>query len=123
VPSAAETALQRKATTDFISYDSTEVILNRPTKEDNEAGGYREADPIVLPSQTMRLIRQAVAGRLNEVSLIDGTVVEETYHLLGEWDADVERGDFFFLGLERYEVAWVTRVSDYETKAGVANRG
>jgi hypothetical protein len=121
--SAVEIAVQRKNTQVFIDADPVDVILNRAERIENGSGGFIKQAPSSLTAQRVRLTPQATQGRLEEKQLLDGQMVEVDYHMVGDVDLDVERGDWFFLGGLKHEVVWVISVGSYETKAGVTNRG
>lgn len=118
-----EASLLAVSTQAFIDADPYDLVLTRPQRIDNGAGGYREVDPLTIPAQRVRLIPQGVQGRLDEAALLDGTVVVLKFHVLGMPGLDIERGDWFLHDNVRMEVAWVTEPGGYEVKAGIGNRG
>lgn len=124
MPSATELAVQRRNTDAFINADALSVALNRAGLVSNGAGGFRRGAPSVLPPQTVRLVPVgAQYGGAEEHEMLDGQTVQVDYHMVAPFDADIERGDWFFLRDEKHEVVWVRSVGDYEMKAGVTNRG
>lgn len=118
-----EVLAQRRNTVRFIEADPYDVILSRAVRTPNGAGGYRLDNPTALTAQRVRLMPQATQGRLEEAELLDGQVVPVNYHMVGDTDLDIERGDWFYKDGYKHEVVWVVKVGDYETKAGVTNRG
>lgn len=54
-----------------------------------------------------------------ERETLDGRVVKPEYVLLALWDGEMERGDRFSLGGNRYEVAFVHEKRDYQVKGEV----
>lgn len=124
MPSATELALQRAATKRFIDEDALSIILNRAAIVSNGAGGSLKGEPSSLDPQVMRLIPVGAAYGGSEVhEMLDGQTVQVNFHLLGEIDALVEPGDWFFLHGRKHEVLWVKVVGNYEVKAGVVDRG
>lgn len=121
---AVELAVQRQATTAFIQADVTSVILNRADLLPNGAGGKIRSAGEPRDPLTCRLIPVGVAYGGAEVhEMLDGQTVQVHYHLLADWDADVEVGDWFFRDGHKHEILWVRVVGDYEKKAGVTDRG
>lgn len=118
-----EIAANRRLTRRFIDADPYQVVLSRATLIPNGAGGLKKQAPMNLASQTVRLMPQAVQGRLDEKMLLDGQMVEIDFHLIGDTTLDIQRGDWFFKDGVKHEVVWVVNVGQYETKAGVTNRG
>ena len=118
-----EIAAQRRVTRRFIDADPIDVIFNRAERVENGAGGFLKQAPSTLAAQRVRLCLQATQGRLEEKQLLDGQMVEIDYHLVGDTDLDIERGDWFFKDGLKHEVVWVATVGEYEIKAGITNRG
>lgn len=120
----SEIQVQRRNTVAFINADPITVVLNRAELVSNGAGGFRRESPSPLPPQTARLVPVgAQYGGAEEHEMLDGQTVQVDYHMVALFDADIERGDWFFLRDEKHEVVWVRSVGDYEMKAGITNRG
>lgn len=115
--------MQRRQTKAFINAAPSTVILSRAGFTSNGAGGRIQGAPSPLPSQTVRLLIPSANYGQGERQLLDGQVVQVDYIMLCEWDADVERGDWFYKDGEKFEVVSVRTVGDYEKKAEITNRG
>jgi hypothetical protein len=118
----SEAAIQRQNTRAFIAADAELVALVPRVKETTASNGvvYRDLPP--LPSQVMRLI-PSTSNRAVERQTLDGTLVFPEYTLLGEYNAQMERGYRFVLEGNRYEIVMVNEKRDYETKAEVVRIG
>jgi hypothetical protein len=103
--SDVELFVRRQGTLEMIAGNSTIVSLQRPSFVDDGAGGERPGPVQVVLPQTFRIIalNRDVPRRISA----DGSEVQPSYRLLGRWNADVERGDFFVRDGVRYEVVWV----------------
>lgn len=112
---AAEAAVQRQLTAWFIAADVEAVVLERPTKTSNGAGGFKKTFAPLAP-QEMRLIPQ---GSGVERNLEDGRVVASTHVLMGNYGADMLRGDTFSLGGRDYEIVFINENREYEVKGEV----
>lgn len=119
----AETDAQRRQTKAFIDAEPTDIRLQRAELTPNGAGGTRIGAASPLPPQTVRLLIPTITSGQGERQLLDGEAVAIDYVLLGEWDADVKRGDWFYLNGVKYEIVSTRPTSDYEIKAEVTNRG
>lgn len=115
-----ELAVQRNLTRAFIAADESQVVLTRHTKVANGSGGYTTTTQ-ALTSQPFRLIPQQSGGI--ERHTLDGKIVDPSYHLLGDWDADMERFDTFTLDGRRYEVVFIVENRSYEVKGEVVYHG
>lgn len=120
--SAAELLVQKANTNAFIAVDPVDISLTRQPRTANGAGGYRLGAPAAVASQRFRLVRQGNKGETGERTLLDGTVVQVTHHLIGKFDADVQVGDRFSFEERNYEVVQVHSVGGYEVKAEVTTR-
>lgn len=121
--SAAELAVQRRVTKEFIAADSLEVALERPVRTADGAGGTISGSPTVLPVQVLRLIPLGDRGGATQRTTADGVVVTPGYALLGQHTADIARGDEFTVNGRRYEVVFIGENRQYEVKAEVVYRG
>lgn len=119
---ATELALMRKQTKHYIAQNKDDVVLLRPTKVDDGAGGHTESD-VPQPPQVMRIIQQR-EGSGTERRNRDGEVVRPDLVLLAEWDADVKRNDRFKWRSYTAEVVYVQALEDqggvYELTCEVA---
>lgn len=114
---SAETAAQRRITRAFIAADEDMVVLRRSVRTPDGAGGYEVNPPSPLPSQPMRLI-PLQSGATQRYTL-DGVLVEPAYALLGDWFADMERGDLFTMAGRQYQVVFINENRSYEVKGEV----
>lgn len=119
--SAAELAVQRDLTTAFIAADPNNTVLMRQARTANGSGGWVLGPPVALPSQVTRLI--PLQSGATERHSQDGKLVQPTYALLAEWDADMQRGDKFTLNGRRYEVVFINENQSYELKGEVIYLG
>lgn len=115
---AAEMAAQRRATDAFIRADVESVTLVPRERSRTASGGATYTDLPPRPSQAMRLI-PAKETLAVERETLDGRIVKPEYVLLALWDGEMERGDRFSLGGNRYEVAFVHEKRDYQVKGEV----
>lgn len=119
--SDAELAAQRLLTRAFIAADEDLVVLWRSVQTPDGSGGYVTSPPAALTAQPMRLI-PLQSGATERVSP-DGTAVEPGYALLGDWFADMERGDLFTMHGRRYQVVFINENQWYELKGEVIYLG
>jgi hypothetical protein len=118
-----ELEAQKRQTQAFIDALPMDVIFSRATTVPNGAGGFRKEAPSPIPPQRVRFLIPGASGQQGERELLDGQVVQVDYILLSPVDADIQRGDWFYLDGMKYEVVTVRTVGGYEKKAEVTNRG
>lgn len=113
--SDVELFVRRQGTLEMIAGNSMIVPLQRPSYVDDGAGGLQPGSVQVVLPQTFRIIalNREVPRRISA----DGSEVQPTYRLLGRWNADVERGDYFHKDGVRYEVVWVEPDKSDATRA------
>jgi hypothetical protein len=118
---AGELEIQRDLTRSFIAADSLSLALTRTPKVSDGAGGLKNGTPATLTAQTLRLnpLQDAVQSR----TTADGKQVLPQYMLMGEYNADLDRGDTFTVDGRRYEVVFVLQNKQYQVKAEVYYRG
>lgn len=116
-----ELRVERMLTDAFISADSLQVVLNRTTEVSDGAGGVLLSDTAPLAAQKMRLL--PLGDGAVERLTADGRVVRPSYMLLGNYDANMQRGDTFTLSTGRYQVVFVNENRQYEVKGEVAYVG
>ena len=121
IGSAAEVEVQKKNTAAFISASPESLVLLRQEKISNGHGGFTLSEPVELEPQVFRMILQD--RRLGDTQTGEGSAARPSYTLLGYFDADIQRGDYFFFGANRYDVDFVYEARDYQTKAEVMFRG
>jgi hypothetical protein len=117
----SENEVMRKQTAEFIAVYPLVIILVRPGAEDDGAGGTRP-DPEALEPQIFRQITQPTSPQVF-TRTIDGEEVKPDFVLLGEWNVDVQIGDYYFKDGAKHEVAYVKEDRRYETWAEVVYRG
>lgn len=115
------TSVMRKQTRDFIAANPLSVILSRADSVPDGAGGLTTPLPMNRPVQIMRVIQQGTEMPVRRS--VDGEELQPEFVLLGEHDADIRRGDWFFINGIKYEVFWVRPDRRYETWAEVVSRG
>jgi hypothetical protein len=127
-PQVADTAyelwVQRRITHAFIRAEPVDIGLSRRSSSRTALGGVMKTFSRQLPTQTFKLIMQSPAGASIEQRSDDGTERRVDYVLLGEWDADVEVGDYWDdESGERNEVTSMIPYNGYETRANVEGYG
>lgn len=121
--SATELDIMRRNTKRFIDADSRAVVLTRTPLVPTGTGGARPGVAVPLAAQTLRLLPQA-ASTATERRLPDGSVVVPTWVLLGEYTADLKRGDTFPLpDGTTGEIVYVHEKKVYQVKGEVIARG
>ncbi|AAN02078.1 gp24 [Mycobacterium phage Barnyard] len=123
---AAELALHRKGTRDFINRDKTSLVLY-PTNETWVAGTKVYNDVPPRPAQDFKVIWPG-ADQGGKVNTDEGTETSRyDFILVGNWDAVVEIGDHWTEGddenRQTYVVEWVQPYNGYEVKAGGVSHG
>lgn len=121
--SATELALLRLNTKRFIAADARSIVLTRTPLVPNGTGGTRPGAVVPVAAQTLRLLPQA-ASTATERRLPDGSLVVPTWVLLGEYTADLKRGDTFPLpDGTTGEIVYVHEKKAYQVKGEVVARG
>lgn len=120
---AMEVKIHRLNTKAFIDHRPTIVKLARPTFERAKTGGTKAVADTPLAGQTMRIVQQTTSNMV--VTLTDGTQREVEFVLLAEFDADMQRDDFWKdEATGRYWVIGdVVRDNEYERRGLVVERG
>lgn len=122
IANPVELEMQRRMTHAFIQADPVEIVLWRQTKVPNGSGGFVLGPPTSLPSQTFKAIPQN--HQLEERQTTDGVMVRPDSVLIGHWDANIVRGDWFVdVEGNRFDVVYVGEKRDYETRAELTYRG
>lgn len=109
----AEARVQRKITSAFIATDAATVNLVPIRRQDNGAGGWTRSFGTPRVPQVMRMIPTNFEG---EQETLDGKRVSPTHVLMGEYNAEMERGDRFLFKGSMYEVTYVQEKQDYQVK-------
>lgn len=119
-----ELKIQRKITHAFIRAEPVDIGLSRRTESRTALGGILKNFARQLPTQTFKIIMQSPAGASIEQRTDDGTERRVDYVLLGEWDADVQIGDYWDdASGERNEVTSMIPYNGYEVRANVEGYG
>lgn len=116
-----ELMAQRNLTKYFIAADPISLVLTRTPKVSDGAGGLKNGTPVALTAQTVRLI--PLQDATQQRTTADGKQVLPQYMLMGEYNADIARGDTFVIAGRRYEVVFVLQNKQYEVKSEVYYRG
>jgi hypothetical protein len=120
--SAVELVVQRRNTLEMLSRDSSLIILNREEKISDGGAGYVFGHPVSLPVARFKMVTPTT--QLPERRSLDGQAVVPEFELIGHWNADVRRGDWYFLDGVKYEVIFIHEPRNgYEVTAEVAYRG
>lgn len=90
-----ELKMQRKQVNAWRDARPTELVLTRLTKTADGAGGWIESDPRELDPQVFRIV--VFKRRLTQFmdNIEEGEVANLSYTLVGQPDADIEKGDLF----------------------------
>lgn len=100
-----EVRWRRNGTREMIKGNPISIVLLRPNRIDDNAGGSYAGTPVPQTAQEFRIIAQDL--RVPVVRTVDGTEVQPQYVLLGYYDANILRGDTFQLAGIEYTVVWV----------------
>jgi hypothetical protein len=119
--SNVEVEVLRVNTKAYIDAAPTSIIISRAMWVSDGSGGRIPGTPTELEPQ--RVAFHAAALALPVRRTLDGIEITPEYLLLGTWDADIERGDTFFVDGVKYEVAFVQPDRSYEVRAEVVYRG
>lgn len=118
----SENEVMRKQTTEFIAVYPQVIALVRTAMESDGSGGFKTVGPNPLGPQTFRQITQPTNTQVLRRT-IDGEEVSPDFVLLGEWNADVQIGDWYMKDGAKHEVVYVKEDRRYETWAEVKYRG
>lgn len=119
----SELSVLRAQTKMYIGYNPIEITLMRADTVADGAGGIKATlEPIPTGAQTFRSITQNTNNSVFRRT-IDGQEVKPEFVLLGEFDADVKHGDWYYDNGVKYEIVYVRTDRRYETWAEVAYRG
>lgn len=117
-------ALLTASTAAFIADDPVDLALNsgKGVAVETASGGYDYEDAGSKPLQTFKLIN--ASGDSNAPVQAEGKEVRKfQYVLIGMPDADVEVGDWWVDGPNRYTVTGILHRNGYEVKATVESFG
>jgi len=101
----AEAAIRQRLTAEFIAANPRTIVLQRPSRVDDGAGGSTDGAPTTVKSQVMRLV--ALNREVPSRTTVDGREVSPSYRLVAANDADLLPGDYWMDGPVKYEVVWV----------------
>jgi len=119
-----ELQINRRNTRYFIDQDPTDLVLKRPQNAKSATGARVRATSIAIPEQRFKLIMVSPAGGSLDQSSEDGRMVRADYVLIGEHDADIEAGDFWYDDFgQQWVVYSLIPYNGYETRANVSARG
>jgi hypothetical protein len=126
VVSTVELLAQRRQTVAAIKLDPTTAAFKRRTTVPDNSGGTRPGPVTTLMEQTFTIVEPTT--QLPERRTADGVAITPEYVLVGRWDADVLRGDWWFVNGVKYEIVFVhdnhlPENQRYQVKAEVAQRG
>jgi hypothetical protein len=107
---------------EMLRRDSELIILNREEKISDGGAGYIYGPPATLEAARFKMVTPTT--QLPERRSLDGQAIVPEFLLVGRWDADVRRGDWFFIDGIKYEVIFIHEPRNgYEVTAEVAYRG
>jgi hypothetical protein len=121
VITALELEIQRKITVAFINADAETILLARTTKVNDGAGGFTMVSGNVT-NQVFRLIPQADKTPIGMSN--DGDQEQVKFMVMGLYDADIQKDDWFSFNGEEYRIRAVQRrTHHYDMKAEAVLRG
>lgn len=102
-----ELQLRRKNLKLYIAMDPVDVTFTRYPEVEDGAGGWVKGSPIIIPTQTMRLV--PYKRRLSKLTdmVTPGEIPNAQYSLVSLWNADVQRYDEFQIGPDWMKVIGV----------------
>jgi hypothetical protein len=120
----SELVMRRRNVRAFVDADPVDVVLMRPSaKVRTSAGGWVEGEPLPLPPQRGRIVQAKRRFASPLVNTEAGEVTELPYILLGFWDMDVEKGDYFDWNNARWEVKSISDDREERTVVAVEYHG
>lgn len=119
---ASELAAKRRGTRAFIDRDPNRyaVVLSREDLEWS-GGSFNRTNLRSLKRQGMVLV--PTNQQLPERRTVEGQSLTPEFILIGQHDADIRNGDWFYIEGTKYEVVFVRPDKTYETVAEVVYRG
>lgn len=119
-----ELRVNRLNTSAFIAADPLSLTLQVRGSVRTPSGAYSRERQSERPPQVFKLIMQSPAGGSIEQRTEDGTERQVDFILLGEWDAEIEVGDYWDDEAgQRWEVVALVPRNGYETRAVVEAHG
>lgn len=122
--------IRRRDTKLFIDENPVTVQFRRPVIEPNNQGGFVQTGENVLEPQTVRLIPESIRNvSFGGLGSQAGPQTSVSVSLLAEWDADIQRGDYFtvpgtvFVYTVVYMYDEFELPRQYERRAGLMERG
>jgi hypothetical protein len=119
--SESSLAVNRRLTKKFIAVNPVSLILIPHEKTKKPAGGYTMEPQPARDPQTVSLLEPS--SQPTPQITVDGVDREVEFQLLGEWDAQVARGDTFTHKGKEWEVVDLWIDNGYEVRALVSARG
>lgn len=117
-----ELQVLRQQTVDFIQANPINISMQRMDTASDGAGGVT-LQQTTLATQTFRLISLGTGGGAVERRTVDGQMVFPDFVLLGEYTANLQNGDVFFIDGIKYEIVYVRLDRRYELWGEVSYRG
>lgn len=114
----------RRLTKAFIDVRPVTLTLTPRTKGKKPAGGWAWVEGTPRDPQVFTIIEQTgLSGTPRPQVTADGVDREVEFYLLGEWDAQISRGDVFTHQGKEWEVVDLYLDNGYETRVVVSARG
>lgn len=116
---AVEKSIHRKNTKRFIDSDPTVISLITPVNaivNGTKVANYTED----RAAQTFKIIWQGDDGVVRETP---GGTRRFNFIILGEYDAELDIGDFWQVGDQKFVIEYVYPNNGYEVKAGGVSHG
>lgn len=117
---AAELAVQRRLSAEFIAADAQTITLLRSARTPDGAGGTEIGAAVSQDPQTFRLLPQEDGATARTTA--DGESATPEYMLMGAWDCNMQRFDEFVIGARRYQIVYIDN-RQYEIKGEVIYLG
>lgn len=103
--SPAELAVQRRLSAEFIAADAQTIVLQRPTRTPDGAGGTTVGTPVPQAAQVFRLLPQEDGATARTTS--EGESATPEFMLMGYWDCNMARFDEFAIGSRRFQIVYI----------------
>lgn len=116
-------ATQRRLTSAFIATKPTSIVLTPKADQITPGGGRKRIEGPARDAQTVLLSEPRDSGQRQPVRAGDGIQRDIDYLVVMEWDAVIERNDWFEYAGEIYDVVEVMPYNSYEVRALAIRRG
>lgn len=101
----AELEVQRKLSAEFIAADAQTIVLQRPTRTPDGAGGTTVGTPVPVTAQVFRLLPQEDGATARTTA--EGESATPEFMLMGYWNCDMDRFDEFTIDGRRFQIVYI----------------